>query len=40
MDYVMSTITSPEGGIYSAEDADSPLEHGKPEHAEGAFYIW
>ena len=25
---------------FSAEDADSLLAHGKPEHAEGAFYVW
>jgi len=37
---VMNTITSSEGGIFSAEDADSLLEHGKPDHAEGAFYVW
>ena len=28
------------GGFYSAEDADSIIEHGKKEHAEGAFYVW
>ena len=28
------------GGVYSAEDADSIIEHGKPDHAEGAFYVW
>ena len=33
-------MTSPEGGFYSAEDADSLFEHGKPEHGEGVFYIW
>jgi len=33
-------MTSKEGGFFSAEDADSLLEHGKPEHAEGAFYVW
>jgi hypothetical protein len=38
--YVLRDLTSPEGGFYSAEDADSLLEHGKPEHAEGAFYVW
>jgi len=26
--------------FYSAEDADSLIEQGKPEHGEGAFYIW
>jgi len=39
-DYVSSQLTSPEGGFYCAEDADSLLEHGKPDHAEGAFYLW
>src|SRR5204862_7312099 len=29
-----------EGGYFSAEDADSLFEHGKPEHGEGAFYVW
>src|SRR5207249_3469449 len=29
-----------EGGFFSAEDADSVFEHGKPEHGEGAFYTW
>ncbi|MGH9787144.1 MAG: thioredoxin domain-containing protein, partial [Candidatus Acidiferrales bacterium] len=38
--YVLRDMRSPEGGFYSAEDADSLLEHGKPEHAEGAFYVW
>jgi len=33
-------MTDKQGGFYSAEDADSPLAAGKPEHAEGAFYIW
>jgi len=40
LDYVARDMTSKEGGFFSAEDADSLLEHGKPEHAEGAFYIW
>jgi uncharacterized protein YyaL (SSP411 family) len=45
LDYVRRDMTSPEGGFYSAEDADSPvaagigdLGHGKT--AEGAFYVW
>ncbi len=38
--YVQRDLTSPAGGFYSAEDADSLLAHGKPEHAEGAFYAW
>jgi len=40
LDYVRRDMTAPEGGFYSAEDADSVIEHGKPEHAEGAFYVW
>src|SRR5437868_15068525 len=40
LDYVGRDMTSKEGGFFSAEDADSLLEHGKPEHAEGAFYVW
>ncbi len=39
-DYVARDLTSPQGGFYSAEDADSLLVQGKPEHAEGAFYVW
>ncbi len=33
-------MTGKEGGFYSAEDADSLIEKGKPDHAEGAFYVW
>src|SRR5438270_7013401 len=40
LDYVRRDMTSPEGGFYSAEDADSLFEHGRPEHGEGAFYVW
>ena len=36
--YVLAHLTSPEGGFYSAEDADSIDEHGHSE--EGAFYTW
>jgi len=39
-DYVSRCLTSPDGAFYTAEDADSVIEHGKPEHAEGAFYVW
>ena len=41
--YVRRDLTSPEGGFYSAEDADSvPPEEaeGVPHKKEGAFYIW
>lgn len=38
--YVLRDMSSPEGGFYSAEDADS-LDPEHPEHkAEGAFYVW
>ena len=40
LDYVRRDMTSSEGGFYSAEDADSLFEHGKPDHGEGAFYVW
>lgn len=40
LDYVRRDMTDKGGGFYSAEDADSLIEHGKPEHSEGAFYVW
>jgi uncharacterized protein len=40
LDYVARDMTSTEGGFFSAEDADSLFEHGKPEHGEGFFYVW
>ncbi len=40
LDYVRRDMIDKEGGFYSAEDADSLLAQGKPEHAEGAFYVW
>src|SRR5438477_7961873 len=40
LDYVAREMTSKEGGFFSAEDARSFFEHGKPEHGEGAFYVW
>lgn len=40
LDYVSRDMTDKAGGFYSAEDADSIIAHGKPEHAEGAFYVW
>jgi uncharacterized protein YyaL (SSP411 family) len=40
LEYVLRDMTHPEGGFFSAEDADSLLSHDRPEHAEGAFYVW
>jgi uncharacterized protein YyaL (SSP411 family) len=44
IDYVLRDLTHPDGGFYSAEDADSvPPEHaGDPaaRKTEGAFYLW
>jgi uncharacterized protein YyaL (SSP411 family) len=40
LDYVARDLTAKEGGFFSAEDADSLFEQGKPEHGEGAFYVW
>ena len=40
LDYVLRDMRGPEGEFYCAEDADSLREHGKPEHGEGAFYVW
>ncbi len=40
LDYVARDMTSKDGGFFSAEDADSLFEHDKPEHGEGAFYVW
>ncbi len=41
LDYVLREMTHPEGGFYSAEDADSVIDPEHPEEkGEGAFYIW
>ena len=40
LDYVSRDMTHSEGGFFSAEDADSLIAQGRPEHAEGAYYIW
>jgi hypothetical protein len=41
LDYVMRDMTAPEGGFYSAEDADSAPDATHPDKkSEGAFYIW
>ncbi len=39
LDYLLARMTHPEGGFYSAEDADSTIP-GSEDHAEGAFYVW
>ncbi|HKE01339.1 MAG TPA: thioredoxin domain-containing protein, partial [Planctomycetota bacterium] len=40
-DYVLRDMTSPEGGFYSAEDADSAEDAAHPEEKrEGAFYVF
>ena len=38
LDYLLADLRSPEGGFYSARDADSPDAAGEPR--EGAFYLW
>lgn len=40
LQYVQRDMTSPEGGFYSAEDADSYPAPGASEKLEGAFYVW
>ena len=40
LDYVLRDLTSPEGGFYSAEDADSLPQEGAANKREGAFYVW
>src|SRR5205823_10181794 len=41
LDYVLRDMTHPEGGFYSAEDADSASDPSHPnEKSEGAFYLW
>ena len=40
-EYVLRDLTHPEGGFYSAEDADSIIDPANPhEKGEGAFYVW
>jgi len=38
--YVRHDLTSPEGGFFSAEDADSLPTTSAPRKQEGAFYVW
>src|SRR5208337_5590986 len=40
-EYVLRDLRHPDGGFYSAEDADSAIDASKPnEKSEGAFYLW
>eukprot|EP00850_Spirogloea_muscicola_P011628 SM000073S21404 [mRNA] locus=s73:76458:81626:- [translate_table: standard] len=39
LDYLRRDLTHSQGGIFSAEDADS-LEEGAQQKKEGAFYVW
>jgi uncharacterized protein YyaL (SSP411 family) len=40
-EYVLRDLAHPEGGFYSAEDADSAIDAAKPtDKHEGAFYVW
>lgn len=40
IDYVLAKMTGPEGGFYSAEDADSEKTESPGTRSEGAFYTW
>ena len=40
LNYVLRDMTGNEGGLYSAEDADSPLAHNPGRKGEGEFYLW
>ncbi|MGA9117637.1 MAG: thioredoxin domain-containing protein [Bacteroidota bacterium] len=40
LEYVREHLTSPDGGFYSSEDADSPRPGNPSERGEGAYYLW
>jgi uncharacterized protein YyaL (SSP411 family) len=40
LEYALRELAHTEGGFYTAEDADSPVAKGSPQHAEGAYYVW
>jgi len=40
LDYVEQKLRAPQGGFYSAEDADSLVAHNSHEKGEGAYYVW
>lgn len=40
LNYIKRDLQAPEGGFYSAEDADSFVSSESNEKREGAFYVW
>ncbi|MDH5391762.1 MAG: thioredoxin domain-containing protein [Gammaproteobacteria bacterium] len=40
LDFVLNQMRHPEGGFYSAYDADSTRPDKPSEHGEGAYYVW
>ncbi|KAG4030970.1 hypothetical protein MFRU_010g00980 [Monilinia fructicola] len=38
--YLTTTLSHPQGGFYSSEDADSYYKNGDTEKREGAYYVW
>lgn len=40
LDFVLRDMTAPDGGFFSALDADSPMPGHPEKMAEGAFYVW
>lgn len=38
--YLLRDMRDPNGGFYSAEDADSDNPYNPGQHGEGAFYLW
>ncbi len=40
LDFVLRDMRSPDGGFYSALDADSPLPGDPAHNVEGAYYLW
>ncbi|ESZ96570.1 hypothetical protein SBOR_3072 [Sclerotinia borealis F-4128] len=38
--YLTTTLSHPEGGFHSSEDADSYYKNGDTEKREGAYYVW
>lgn len=40
LNYAARNLRHPDGGFFSAEDADSLIEHESTAHSEGAFYVW